>query len=297
MFTRICRYLFLCFILTNNYLLANNHDESNIKLTAKNFDYSSIKSICKESNQVMVYGWSNCRYYKIEKILQNELSPIEKTFNFMVGIGKMPKWKDRSEIFREAAYITKEDYKLIRKQENKKIKRKSITLDGWPIEHLDLISKDSDVSRECKMGLVNVVFENYKRVLMGLPIIKIIFVLDCFDNDYVTDAKTVTSRKESYNSCITNKELRRCYKLCKELEYTDLHDLALVAQQSLVFVKLKIDANQKYILKSLAPVWEDPNWDDYWAERKASKSDQSSDDKVFWRNELAKKISAFNAKF
>jgi len=170
------------------------------------------------------------------------------------------------------------------------------TIEGWKIEQISIISTesypDNFIAAFCKAGLVNIVLENYKRVQLGIPIIPILFIADISNNAFENSVETISSREEFFNNLITNKELRRCYKLCNELG-ADLQKVEEVARQIIKFVKLKKVTAKKYGLVKIKPFWEQEEWAYFWSQRQANKILEEKK-KICWRSELRKIIDKFD---
>lgn len=282
---------FVLFFLSFFNLKAEESSEGEIYLESHNFDYDSVREICGESNQAMIYGWSDCYYQDITTLLQEPESPILKTYNHKVGSLKWPKWKNREEEYKNS-FFTRKTYNEIRREKNDTLNDLLTTLEGWKIEQIPLISKEADKSRECKMGLTNMILENYKRKIRGVPLIIILFVVDRDENPYTDDIQWIASRESPFNGYITNKELRRAYKLCMELE-GDLKSLEEVAQQSIIFVKLTKTSPDKYGLVVIEPFWQKEAWNYFWMERLSNKKKEGREPNFSWREKLEKALRKF----
>jgi len=136
------------------------------------------------------------------------------------------------------------------------------TIEGRQIERIPYTDSPLPLA-SCKAGMVNIVFENYKRSKEGLTLIPILFCIDIDDNRYPHDIKSIIHKKLS-TKCFTHSELRRAYKLCCELEDEELKE---IAQKTFKFVKVKI-IDRNYGLESIPAPWENRNWAVTWAKRK-----------------------------
>lgn len=204
-------------------------------------DYNSVKKIIPDANQAMVYGWGHCKYQHVTEALRLAGSPVQKVFDCSVGS--------------KAADVGKKT-----------------TVEGKVIEQLE-VNSGKDLSRQCKAGLTNLIFENYLRKQQGLPLIPIIFCVDIDDNPFpTTTPDTVTSRNDQLNTLITHNELRRCYKLAHELEKDpELKDIADIAKETIKFVRIKEKGADNYSLETITPFWDQANFSDKWLERELSK--------------------------
>lgn len=218
-------------------------------MTLGQLNFSSVKAICGESDQALIYGWEDCHYLKISKRLNNPFSSIKKTYDCSLGIQAKP----------DAT---------------------------WEGRHFEKIRDKQNCAAICKNAIVNVIFENFKRMKAGLPFIKVLFFLD-FDGyqyGYAHLPHSVTSRGRE-NKLVTHSELRRSYKLCKELEGGDLDNIAKIAQSSIVFIKLvfnKLTSLTEF--QALQPFWEHPDWQQLWQGRTATKNPRLSTST--WRTDL-----------
>ena len=58
-----------------------------------NLNYDSVKDVCGDSKQAMVYGWQHCKYTQIGEALKKSSSPIEKVFDWSLGNKTTPQEK------------------------------------------------------------------------------------------------------------------------------------------------------------------------------------------------------------
>ena len=109
--------------------------------------------------------------------------------------------------------------------------------------------------------------------------------------------KILTERKEPLHSSITNKELRRCYKL-----YAETYDeIKKIAEQTFKFVKVKenSESSNDYSLEQMPAFWEKDTFKDAWKIR-VSDSNRLSQirakehpKKYLWKNQLQSAIRLF----
>jgi hypothetical protein len=203
-----------------------------VTLAENNLDFHSVKQIIGERNKVMVYGWYDCHYIAITSALRKN-PKMDRVFSYAI---EQREFEDRT------------------------------------IERIPYHAKPKrSQHRSCKNGITNLLLENYKRVNEGLDIIPVIFCIDSDDNTYTTDAESITSRIEDLNILNTNSELRRCYKLCCELEsseHEEFQEMALIAKEMFKFVKVA-QQGDKAVLLPMPPMWELPDLAKKFKKRKA----------------------------
>lgn len=232
-------------------------------------DYSTLNNIISESKQVMVYGWLDCNYKDLIEDLKKEDSPIKRVFDFSIG-----RPNNFYTTLEERSFEQINPIPLIRKK----------------------ISPEKDGAQYCKAGITNLILENYKREKIGLPLIPLIFCVDIDDNSHHNNSVTLSSKEDKYNRLITHKELRRCYKLCKELESSEgLCEIAKIAQKTIKFVKLtKTTTESSYKLQEVKPFWEKEDWLKNWNERMALSTPRNPLETTRWRMHLEKSVLNFN---
>src|SRR5437763_1694118 len=127
-------------------------------------DMDSVKKVCGKSEEVMVYGWKHCGYSQLSTRLEQPDSPIKRVFDW--SLGSM-----------DTAIKTPD---------------KATTLEGRKIEQVPVPDmkkfasrrKENDCARFCKLGLTNIVLENYKRLKENKALIPILFVFDRDNNPF-----------------------------------------------------------------------------------------------------------------
>lgn len=231
----------------------------NSPYTLKPMEEFSVKKNLDDVEQIVIYGWEHCLYSFVNAAL--------------------------SKIFKKVF-----DYRVTDKNR--------ITLEGHHVEAIAYSPSISPLKRKCKMGLVNVVFENYKRSLNQMPLIPILFVVDIDENPFPMSSSSLTSRN---NNKMTSSELRRAYKLCKELKTGQLKKISKIAEKSIKFVKLSLNQEDKCELVELRPLWEADDWGACWQSRKNTvKSDEKLalnkyDEKtISWKDELSKAVEKYD---
>lgn len=225
-------------------------------------NYSSLEKICASSNQVMIYGWKHTGYDKIVNQLQK---PNTK---YQTSIRKCFDWKLGKNYLNEEDLMTY-DYRII-----EQIKQ-------------PVVLTPDHVAKSCKTALVNLVLENCKRAKEHLPLIPLVFCVDAGNNPHPFSIESIASRKPVENTRITNKELRRIYKLC---HFAD-DFIADIACKTVKFVKVHINSNNQYQFEEKAPFWSDPSWKNLWQERQNSKSAQKQNTSS-WALQLTSRLSS-----
>lgn len=168
-----------------------------------------------------------------------------------------------------------------------------------------------NISRTCKTGLTNIFLDNYKKVKQGENPTLILF---CVGTNMPTgdlrgkkspplpEPETLADRNSPYYSKITQKELRRMYKICCDIsEKTsdpELRLLAEVAKKSVKFVTVDYDETlDQFVMHEVPPTWDDPRWGKVWAKRMDSRPStrevKAATDK--WENQLLEAVHRFNA--
>lgn len=239
-----------------------------------NLHSKDLRKICGKSNQVMVYGWKFCKYEDIKKLLHKNRndpnSPIRKVFDCSLGLSTRQ------------------------------------TLEGHYIETFPIQKLFRNLYRHCKLAIINLIFENYKRKKQGLDLIPLIFCVDIDDGakqfQAYTSMNIIGKDLNEYGIKFTTKqELRLCYKICCEFENKEIND---IAKETIKFIKLVTEKPNQYRIKQLEPFWLDKDWDEAWKESMKTKSDRTK--VAFWENafiqrnwkiELAKKIEEFDQSF
>lgn len=225
----------------------------------QHLNYLSVKALCGESKQAMVYGFERCAYQDVADVLGKFY--LEKVFNWFVGD------PTKAVIIRT-------------------------TIEGRVIEQLPIKpyppSELPAPSQRHKAGLSNIVLENYKRAKVGLPLIPIIFCVDIDSNSRPIDIEILASNQTRY----TFKELRRAYKLICEFDNPELRRIALATFK---FVKLTKEREASYKLDLVPAPWANVRWKELWAKRKAkAKPPKAPAGEYNWRKNLASSIRKFD---
>lgn len=226
-------------------------------------NFSSIENICNNSNQVMVYGWKHAGYvgiiYFLKEIDESTNTTIKKYFDCWLG-------------------------------DKHKRDERVTTLEGRKIERIeyDSIEGASHTAKMCKSALVNIVLENCKREKENLHSIPLLFCYDIENNPFPKSIETIATRDKPHNDYITNKELRRIYKLC----FFEDSFISNVALKTVKFVKVLKNSNDEYELEELKPFWENSKWKSLWQERQKTKTIKEKNNR--WQDQLTESLKAFN---
>lgn len=222
-------------------------------------DLASVKNICGDSKEVVVYGFASCKYSEIDTALCSEKYKSSQFWNFS----------------------------------------RSFHYNICPFKLVERDHYDSLPGGRCKDIIADVILENYKRSLKNEPLIVILFCINYENKSHEAFTKNLSIEKiaNSHSSewgTITDGELRRCYKLCNEM--IDGSEIKDIANKTIKFVKVINDA-RNYILEEIKPFWKNPNWMTLWETRKMNKSPKKMKPDP-WRNALieeCKKIRAWHA--
>src|ERR1700722_18699429 len=152
----------------------------------------------------------------------------------------------------------------------------------------------SSMAKVCKAAIVNLMLENYKRKQEHKPLIPLIFCYDIEDKKRIITPESIASRETNCNKVITNKELRRCYKICCELEKDPkLQEIAEIAKESLRFLKLVGNDSTEYKMELIDPFWKSPEWETKWKDRIATKQPANPSKRNPWREELKSAVAFY----
>ena len=238
-------------------------------------DKDSVRKVLGNSKEVLVYGFGHAHYTKVSDELKKGLGNIQKVFDWSIG--------------------------------NPQLANKSVitTALGQTMEQISFEESPegrTQTARLCKAGITNLILENYKRHKRGQEPIQLLFCVssNTADPSFASTAESISSREPTKNAVITHKELRRLYKLCKELEGSKDPELILLSEIAKKSVKM-VSVNQKpsgdYELAEVPPMWEDPNWNIEWQKRLTLRPMNSTQVAMHrkWRRELINRTKIFNA--
>jgi hypothetical protein len=234
---------------------------------------SAEKIVGPKIKEVMVYGFQHAYYIEVKEAISMEGSPIQQVYDWNLGDPKSAKISQTS---------------------------------GRPLEKVRFNRNYKAIHRMSKSGITNLILENYKRRKEGLEIIPLIFCIG-----------STTPKAEKYNpkhgdnppspenianrsSVVSYSELRRAYRLCKELEKSEepsLREIAKVAQDTIKLVTVeKPEDSKNYRLTQVPHIWEDPRWKTEWEKRKMNPAFHKKVAlKTFkWRQELLFRAHMFD---
>src|SRR5579885_2833805 len=209
----------------------------------KYLDPASIVKLCPKASEITVYGWDHCQYHNVcdvlPTIIKLENFPIKKVFFCAVG----------------NSFSTDEEATLSLE------KRKLNILTYSDSE--DWVKK---AARPCKTGLANIILENCKRKEEGKSRIPILFLIDTDENRHPTTPESMTA-KNGLNSLVTNKELRRAFKLCHDPRL--MQKIRQEACESFIFVHMRKIGKETYRMEKTSPPWHCEKWMQAWEKRLA----------------------------
>ena len=264
------------------------------------FDYSSVLQIVgSKTKQVMVYGFSHANYEIISDILEGKKSPFQKVFHYDFGSTIDPRARRTADgrtvdAFPMDLVVSFEDEEELSDESgraNGPFKGKG---KGKTFEEMD----KQEMARECKAAVTALILENFKRKILDLPFIPLIF---CVESPHTEKScrltvHSLTSKRKGLNDIVSHKELRRIYKLCIELGHDSdpfAQDLAKVAAQTVKMVRIE-RCGEGHIMTEVRPVWEQSSWSGAWQYRLQKKSpEQRQEDRLdkphYWQKELMRR--------
>lgn len=225
----------------------------------------SVQSIAGNAKQVMVYGYTHCKYDLVRDVIARFGADygIEKQYTHQIG------------------------------QMYSELKRR--TLEGRDIEEINILKSGALVRYAdriiCKTAVTILILENWKRSKEGLEIIPTIVCVDTEDNAYPLNIEAVADRTHLNGRLMTHSELRRIYKLSQFHQNGGHKDLAAVARKTMVYVKVKKNGS----LEPIQPFWKDPHWSELWKITRNSEKDCDNDDKIPWKDEVKRIMESYKA--
>lgn len=148
------------------------------------------------------------------------------------------------------------------------------------------------IGRRCKAVITSIVLANYKNLNEGKEITPLLFIVAMSDPTSTLDLNIETiARSRSGSASITDKELRRCFKMTHDLNT----DIQAVAMKTLRFAKLVYNKNDcnLYDLVEVQPFWQAKQWSKLWNERKQSKTEGKINQKP-WRTIVTNEIQKYH---
>jgi hypothetical protein len=177
-------------------------------------DYPSLtRALGGETQQLMVYGFADCKYDIIATALRTSSpfgekisgNPVQRVFDHTMA----------------NTYLCESP-------------ETTSTLEGRKIHKIKF---QDYVASRCKAALVNIIIENCKRNAEGLPLIPVLFAIGISTDSsglYPPSIPDLITDKQH----ITLKELRRVYKLCTDLTLPE--HVRAIAERTFKFVKVII---------------------------------------------------------
>jgi hypothetical protein len=242
-------------------------------------DKTSLLTICKGANQVMVYGSKQCKYEEIARSLRGmtkeETFPLKKVLTWCVA-------NDGSDSTEKS---TAEGRKM----------------DVIPFDNPGFFPQST--SRPCKTALTDLVLENYKRKREGKALIPLLFCIDIDKNPYPLSAEEMLTKDRDLNNLIFHKEMRRAYKLCHDPKVDP--KIRAIAQETFKFVKVTVDKDKTHAFQQVQAPWssaKEPSKvsDEFAIELELRKEESVSRAKpayACWRTQLARRAAAFDEEF
>jgi hypothetical protein len=177
-------------------------------------DYPSLTRVLGgETQQLMVYGFADCKYDIIATALRRPSpfgekisgNPVQRVFDHTLA----------------NTYLTESP-------------ETTYTLEGSRIQKIKF---PDNIASKCKAALVNIIIENCKRTTKGLPLIPVLFAISISTDSSgfypPSIADLITNKKH-----ITLKELRRAYKLCSDPSLPEY--VRTIAERTFKFVKVVV---------------------------------------------------------
>lgn len=173
---------------------------------------------------------------------------------------------------------------------------------SWPKKFsADWVEKTDDIQlyerRICKAVIVDVVFQNFKKAFSNKPFTPLIFCVDIEGRVRKVSNEHIASRSADCNDIVTHKELRRCAKICVEIESDKyLKAIAETAKMTIKFVRLVGSDQSGYSFEEVQPFWEAKDWKDAWDKRMKTAKQSKEKNPIEWKRVLKEKMFEFLAK-
>ncbi|MBA3662333.1 MAG: hypothetical protein H0W64_11420 [Gammaproteobacteria bacterium] len=228
---------------------------------------NAVKKLIGDSHEVVVFGLRDFRYYGVMDAL-NEFKI--KTYS----------WE-------------RVNFPVIKSDEIKYLDKK----------YKDLLTVRINGARECKSIITSLIIENYKRMKEGSDLIPFIFCIGLKDQNQTLTldikkvalshtARNIDELNDSQFSSVTEKELRRCYKIYAE----GTPDVKALIEKTFKFVMIQEDSQVEdlFDIEQIPPFWEDPCWEKYWQQRQLNHLSTISPKLYDWRAMLTTCIDDTN---
>lgn len=228
-----------------------------------------LLEICGEAGQAMSYGWEYCGFKFVMTSLQEHAKertfPIQRVFDYTAG---EPSWNARPS---------------------------NTTLEGnrfniIQFENDEFTTKRQAIGRMCKTGITNLILENYKRDQEDYPIIPLLFLIDCDDNEKPFKMEHMTSKTSQCNNQITYKELRRAYKLWNHSNPS----IRKITQETIKFLKLIKVVDGVCDVEEISCPWDNVDFALLWQERLRLSAYAPKNPELDWNYQLEKAMTDFN---
>ena len=276
-------------------------------------DLSSVVKLCPRSEHVVIYGWSHCKYLEFANCLgtiakeahapvvsrwsppkkwQAKDFPIQRVYTCgALGNFAAPQSEGNTTLegrqMNLIRYCSDEENARLQASLNKSRSDKKVEED-----------QNRFFSHVCKAGITNAVVENVKRIAEGRGVIPVVFLVDIDGNPWPSNPGSVTSR----DGRVTNKEMRRAWKLCFDPEIDPR--IREAARKTFTFVKMKKTMSRDgkpisggYSLEPIDPFWgrdgKNSAWAMAWQRRTATPSLKKKDLGYSWRLQVNKAVSDF----
>ncbi len=162
-----------------------------------------------------------------------------------------------------------------------------------PLVRFDHDGEKDKLDRECKSAIISLVLDNFKRSKRGEMIVPLIFCVGKQEDGetFRLNVEQMATKSGSEGS-ITDKELRRCFKVFAQLG----PEIKMIAEQTFKFVNVRQDDKEEdlYHLDQVAPFWQDSNWNQLWQQRLAKKIPKQKQKKYFWREIMLTECRLFD---
>jgi len=227
--------------------------------TCSKIDINSVKKICTNSDQVMVYGPRYCQYFEVQAVLENEKDTFKNVFAWTIADPYSRDTTAEGRILNTISYEPSTD-------------------------------ETQQFSRPCKTAIVDLVLENYKRIEEGLPVIPLLFCMEIEGDKRLITMEDIASR--DYSGTMTVKELRRAYKLFAH----ENPKIRKAAAETFRFARLKYKGDETYAFEPISAPWADAaKAKTLMDARKKSSKSKPKKPNVNWKAQLDAQIKEYES--
>ncbi len=277
-------------------------------------DRRSVLDLCPPGTEhITVYGWEHCKYGELATILENYSKEAHQLPHPPIPARNWAVEKPRltpAEFPIKRVYTCGElgDYRMAQSDGNTTVQGRQMNIVRYCLESeadrlRESLGKDvneagvkDDQQRHfsyiCKAGVTNAVIENAKRIEENLAVNPFIFDIDIDANPWPSTPETIMTKEGANNDRVTNKELRRAWKLCYDPKVNP--KIQAAAKKTFVFVKAKksVDANGRpiqgaYTLEKIEAPWgadgNNPEWITAQKARATQHVDKPKNKEYQWR--------------